>query len=139
VRDARREPRDLERVGYHGPRRCPDRVVRREKRGGEYEADDEQGRRRNGHPPRPRTVRGKILRKGVLYPRCDGARDHRQVPAAGGRQSRPIVGLVISEGELSEARLYASARLAEAGVVLSDEERDSIEVADFGLSQLNQT
>ena len=43
---------------------------------------------------------------------------------------------VISARELQEARLYAAERLAEAGIVLTAEERDAIEVADFGLSRL---
>jgi D-lyxose ketol-isomerase len=46
---------------------------------------------------------------------------------------------VISEHELRQAKEYASARLAEAGVVLTAEERESIEVADFGLSRLEET
>jgi D-lyxose ketol-isomerase len=46
---------------------------------------------------------------------------------------------VISERERKEARAYAAERLANAGVVLTDEERGSIEVADFGLSRLGET
>ena len=46
---------------------------------------------------------------------------------------------MITDGELQEAQLYAAAKLAEAGVVLTDDERDSIEVADFGLSRLDET
>ena len=46
---------------------------------------------------------------------------------------------MIGEHELSEARLYAAEQLAEAGIVLTREERDSIEVADFGLSRLEET
>jgi D-lyxose ketol-isomerase len=46
---------------------------------------------------------------------------------------------VISERELREAREYAAERLAEAGIVLTDEERESIEVADFGLSRLDES
>jgi D-lyxose ketol-isomerase len=46
---------------------------------------------------------------------------------------------VISERELEEARLYAAERLAEAGIVLTAEERDAIEVADFGLSRLEES
>ena len=46
---------------------------------------------------------------------------------------------MIDERELREARLYAAERLAEAGVVLTSEERDGIEVADFGLSRLAET
>ena len=46
---------------------------------------------------------------------------------------------VIGEHELREARLYAAEKLAEAGVVLTAEERRGIEVADFGLSRLAET
>jgi D-lyxose ketol-isomerase len=46
---------------------------------------------------------------------------------------------VIGAHELEDARLYAVERLAEAGIVLTDEERDSIEVADFGLSRLQES
>jgi D-lyxose ketol-isomerase len=46
---------------------------------------------------------------------------------------------VIDERQLREAREYAAEQLAEAGVVLSDEERASIEVADFGLGRLEET
>ena len=46
---------------------------------------------------------------------------------------------MISERELTDARRYAAERLADVGVVLTDEERDSIEVADFGLSRLEET
>ena len=46
---------------------------------------------------------------------------------------------MIRERELQEARLYTVKKLAEVGVVLSDEERDAIEVADFGLSRLDET
>jgi D-lyxose ketol-isomerase len=56
----------------------------------------------------------------------------RHVAASYGRH-------VISERELGEARLYAAERLAEAGIVLTDEERDAIEVADFGLSRLEES
>jgi D-lyxose ketol-isomerase len=45
---------------------------------------------------------------------------------------------VIGELELQEARRYAAARLAEAGIVLTNEEHDRIEVADFGLSRLEE-
>ncbi len=45
---------------------------------------------------------------------------------------------VISPEEQREARAYAAAKLAEAGVVLTDEERESIEVADFGLGRLRK-
>jgi D-lyxose ketol-isomerase len=43
---------------------------------------------------------------------------------------------VITEHELREARAYAAERLADTGIVLTDAERDTIEVADFGLSRL---
>ena len=46
---------------------------------------------------------------------------------------------VITEQEQRDAREYASAELAAAGIVLGDEERDGIEVADFGLSRLRET
>ena len=46
---------------------------------------------------------------------------------------------MISRSEAVEAQRYAAARLAEAGVVLTDEERAAIEVADFGLSRLDET
>jgi D-lyxose ketol-isomerase len=46
---------------------------------------------------------------------------------------------VISELELRDARQYAAARLAEVGIVLSGDERDAIEVADFGLSRLRES
>ena len=45
---------------------------------------------------------------------------------------------VISEQELKEARAYAADRLEAAGIVLSEAERASIEVADFGLSRLRE-
>src|SRR3954470_19493877 len=46
---------------------------------------------------------------------------------------------MISREELHEAQRYAAGRLREAGVVLADEERGRIEVADFGLGQLRET
>jgi hypothetical protein len=46
---------------------------------------------------------------------------------------------VIGEHELRQARLYAAEKLSETGVVLTAEERDAIEVADFGLSRLAET
>jgi D-lyxose ketol-isomerase len=46
---------------------------------------------------------------------------------------------VISERELQDARTYAADRLAEVGIVLTGEEREAIEVADFGLSRLEET
>jgi D-lyxose ketol-isomerase len=46
---------------------------------------------------------------------------------------------VITVSERDDARLYAARKLAEAGVVLTDDEVASIEVADFGLSRLAET
>jgi D-lyxose ketol-isomerase len=46
---------------------------------------------------------------------------------------------VITRRELQEARQYTAERLAEVGIVLTAEERDAIEVADFGLSRLEET
>jgi D-lyxose ketol-isomerase len=46
---------------------------------------------------------------------------------------------VISERQLSDAREYAAARLAETGIVLTDDEREAVEVADFGLSRLEES
>ena len=46
---------------------------------------------------------------------------------------------MISERELQDARTYAAERLAEVGIVLTDEEREAIEVADFGLSRLEES
>jgi D-lyxose ketol-isomerase len=46
---------------------------------------------------------------------------------------------MITRRELEEAQQYTAERLAAAGIVLSAEERDAIEVADFGLSRLEET
>jgi D-lyxose ketol-isomerase len=46
---------------------------------------------------------------------------------------------VIDEREWRDAQLYAADKLAAAGVVLAPEERDRIEVADFGLSRLAES
>jgi len=46
---------------------------------------------------------------------------------------------MMSDIEVHEARERASLMLLDAGVVLSDAERATIEVADFGLSELAQT
>ena len=46
---------------------------------------------------------------------------------------------MITRHELQEARRYTAERLAEVGIVLTAEERDSIEVADFGLSRLEES
>jgi D-lyxose ketol-isomerase len=43
---------------------------------------------------------------------------------------------VITREEQREAQAYAAEQLAAAGVVLTDADRDSIEVADFGLGRL---
>jgi len=45
---------------------------------------------------------------------------------------------LITEQELREARGYAAERLEAAGIALTDAERGSIEVADFGLSRLRE-
>ncbi len=45
---------------------------------------------------------------------------------------------MISEQELREAQAYAAEQLAAAGITLTDAERRSIEVADFGLSRLSE-
>jgi D-lyxose ketol-isomerase len=47
--------------------------------------------------------------------------------------------VVITRRELEEAREYTAERLAEVGIVLTAEERDAIEVADFGLSRLAES
>lgn len=45
---------------------------------------------------------------------------------------------MITEQEQRDAREYAVAQLEAAGVVLTEEERGRIEVADFGLSRLRE-
>ena len=45
---------------------------------------------------------------------------------------------MISEQERREAQAYAAERLEAAGIALTDAERASIEVADFGLSRLRE-
>jgi D-lyxose ketol-isomerase len=45
---------------------------------------------------------------------------------------------VLTQDELTHARDRAAAALADAGVVLTAVERDGIEVADFGLSRLDE-
>ena len=45
---------------------------------------------------------------------------------------------MLSRAELERARERAAAALAEAGIVLTPEERKAIEVADFGLSDLER-
>jgi D-lyxose ketol-isomerase len=46
---------------------------------------------------------------------------------------------VLTPEQIQKARRRAAQMLDEAWFVLTDEERDTIEVADFGLSQLEQT
>jgi D-lyxose ketol-isomerase len=46
---------------------------------------------------------------------------------------------VLTEDQIQDARRRAAKLLDEAGFVLTDEERGSIEVSDFGLSDLHQT
>jgi len=46
---------------------------------------------------------------------------------------------VITAEELADARRRANDYLTRAGIVLTPQERDHIEVADFGLSELEQT
>jgi D-lyxose ketol-isomerase len=45
---------------------------------------------------------------------------------------------VLTQDELSSARNRAAAALADIGIVLTSQERASIEVADFGLSRLDE-
>jgi D-lyxose ketol-isomerase len=45
---------------------------------------------------------------------------------------------VLTQDEVDAARARAAAALAESGIVLTPVERENIEVADFGLSQLNE-
>ena len=45
----------------------------------------------------------------------------------------------MTRAEQREARAYAAERLAAAGIVLTEAERESIEVADFGLGRLRET
>ena len=45
---------------------------------------------------------------------------------------------MITRGEQQEAQAYAVAQLASAGIELTEAERASIEVADFGLSRLRE-
>jgi D-lyxose ketol-isomerase len=46
---------------------------------------------------------------------------------------------MLTQAEQDEARKRAAAVLADAGIVLAAAERDAIEVADFGLSRLDET
>jgi D-lyxose ketol-isomerase len=45
---------------------------------------------------------------------------------------------MITREEQRAAQAYAAAQLAACGIVLTDAERDAIEVADFGLSRLRE-
>ena len=45
---------------------------------------------------------------------------------------------MITADEQREAQEYAAKQLAAAGIVMTDEERERIEVADFGLSKLRE-
>jgi D-lyxose ketol-isomerase len=45
---------------------------------------------------------------------------------------------VITREEQRAAQVYAAEQLTAAGIVLTDAERDAIEVADFGLSRLRE-
>lgn len=55
------------------------------------------------------------------------------------RHSHEEAGRLITTHELVVARDRAVAYLNKAGIVLTPQERDTIEVADFGLSELNST
>ena len=57
------------------------------------------------------------------------------VRAVDGASGDPVV---ITEAERRDAQAYAVAALADAGVVLTDTERNAVEVADFGLSRLDE-
>jgi D-lyxose ketol-isomerase len=46
---------------------------------------------------------------------------------------------MLDYGELLAARIRASEALADAGIALTDDEHDALEIADFGLSHLDQT
>jgi D-lyxose ketol-isomerase len=46
---------------------------------------------------------------------------------------------VLTQEQIQDARERAAKMLDEAGFVLTDEERNNVEVADFGLSELEQT
>jgi D-lyxose ketol-isomerase len=45
----------------------------------------------------------------------------------------------VNEQEQREARAYAAERLAAAGVVITDEERETIEATDFGLGRFRES
>ena len=65
----------------------------------------------------------------------------RAIVRRGSRESsvRTYSRKVIDERERRDAQLYAVDKLAEVGIVLTPEERDAVEVADFGLSRLAET
>ncbi|HEY6469743.1 MAG TPA: D-lyxose/D-mannose family sugar isomerase [Candidatus Dormibacteraeota bacterium] len=46
---------------------------------------------------------------------------------------------MLTQAQVQDARRRAAQMLDEAGFVLTDEERDNIEIADFGLSELETT
>jgi D-lyxose ketol-isomerase len=46
---------------------------------------------------------------------------------------------LLTPAEIAAARADAARRLAEAGIVITDEERDHLEVSDFGLGDLART
>lgn len=46
---------------------------------------------------------------------------------------------MIDERERRDAQQYAVAKLDEAGIVLTPDEREAVEVTDFGLSRLAET
>jgi D-lyxose ketol-isomerase len=61
-------------------------------------------------------------------------------PPRGKRETSRCYGRsVISRQEYDEAQAYAARQLEAAGIALSEAERSSIEVADFGLGQLRET
>ncbi len=91
-------------------------------------------------------VRGRVEELGIELIGWDGVgailgEDRPPAPRvrlpAGGRRwkgSRTM----ITRAEQQEAQAYAARELEAAGIVLTDEERSSIEVADFGLSRLRE-
>ena len=79
------------------------------------------------------------LRSNEPSRRISGAPSTSGPPTPNRRRGASYGRAVIGAQELEDARLYAVGRLAEAGIVLTDEERDSIEVADFGLSRLQES
>ena len=51
---------------------------------------------------------------------------------------RTTIRAVLTQTEVDEARRRAAETLDAAGIVLTEEERDEIEIADFGLSQFDE-